>query len=182
MMDREEEKLKATEMAVWPRRGTRDETLMETAEVWAKRGTCPDLQVGCAVATPTGHLLSTGYNGSPSGAKHCVVARIAMPGGRPVWRCRDNFYKQPHMVVHAEANAVAQAAMFGVKLNGAYAYVTHHPCMKCTMLLIQAGVAKVYWAQEAVDEPLKALVADLCEEVGVKLIRLNRKEVEGGRQ
>jgi len=175
-MNREEKlKLKHTEV-----RPSRDETLMETAEVWAKRGTCPDLQVGCAVATPTGHLLSTGYNGSPSGAKHCVVTRIGVVfGGRPVGRCRDNYYKRPHAVVHAEANAVAQAAMFGVKLNGAYAYVTHHPCMKCIMLLIQAGVARVYWAQEAVDEPLKVLVADLCKEVGLELIRLDRKG--GGR-
>ena len=117
-------------------RPTKEEYLLEIAKVVAQRSTCPDLQVGCVIATPEGHILATGYNGSPKGWPHCRENN---------GKCLEN--DTGHRVVHAEANSVAMAARYGVCLNGAIAYVTHEPCLKCEMLLIQAGVMQIVSAE-----------------------------------
>lgn len=110
----------------------KEEYLLAISKTVSLRGTCPDLQVGCVIATRDGFILSTGYNGTPRGEDHCRV-----------WddRCMEN--DDRHRVVHAEANAVANAARNGTKLLDSTAYVTHDPCIKCRALLKQAGVIMV---------------------------------------
>ena len=114
------------------KRPSKGEYLMGIAFAVAKRSTCPDMSVGCVLATKDGHILSTGYNGSPAGEKHC-----RSKGGK----CLGNGPK--HRVVHSEQNAVAQAAREGIRLEGCVAYVTETPCQKCEMLLKQAGIKRI---------------------------------------
>lgn len=98
----------------------------------AKRATCPRASVGCVLALDK-RVLSTGYNGSPPGMEHCDEVGCLMEGGH----CT--------RTVHAEANAIAQAARNGVSVNGSIAYVTHTPCRNCQQLMMSAGVLE--WIQ-----------------------------------
>ena len=115
------------------KRMLKDHYLLELAKSAAARSTCPDLQVGCIIATEDGHALSMGYNGRAHGEKHC---RVGADG-----KCLDN--GPDHNVVHAEVNAVCHAAKHGIRLDGAVAYVTHKPCARCAAVLKQAGIKKV---------------------------------------
>lgn len=111
-------------------RPTLEGMLLEVALVVAQRSTCSRLHVG-AVLARAGRILSTGYNGAPSGVGHCEHL-----DGAP---CR--------VSVHAEGNALAFAARHGVATEGAHLYVTHAPCGDCSGLLINAGVAAVAYLQ-----------------------------------
>ncbi|WNN96143.1 deoxycytidylate deaminase [Gordonia phage Nodigi] len=99
--------------------------LMQLAHTIALRGTCSRLQVG-ALAVRGGQILSTGYNGAPAQLPHCVHQRGAIEP------CVQS--------IHAEANAVACAARYGVSLEGATLYVTDAPCLSCAGLIINAGI------------------------------------------
>src|SRR6478736_4893511 len=106
-------------------RYTRDQALVMAAEIAAVRGTCSRAQVGVVFAR-NGRVVMTGYNGAPAGVKHC----IHLPGD-----------DQPcEIAVHAEANAIATAARYGVALDNSTVYVTMQPCLKCAQLLINAGI------------------------------------------
>ena len=111
----------------------------------ATRTTCIRRRVGCVMVRGR-RVLATGYNGAPSGAPHCLdigCARSGLPSGERLDLCR---------AVHAEANALAQAARFGISLEGATAYVTIRPCAGCMRLLIQAGVERVVFGDGYPDE------------------------------
>jgi len=118
------------------KRFTRDEVFMGVAWLFAKRSTCLRGQVG-AVAILDNRIISTGYNGSPSGQEHCTVEN----------GCSSEATSCPN-AIHAEANLIAFAAKSGVSLNGAILYCTHEPCIKCAQLIIQAGIKKVYYDKE----------------------------------
>jgi dCMP deaminase len=112
-------------------RPTRDVVLMEIAHVIAKRSTCSRAQVG-ALVTRKGRILSTGYNGAPAGMAHC-----------------NHRYQSPldsrgcNTAVHAEANAVAFAARYGVRTDGADIFSTLAPCLACAQLIINCGITRV---------------------------------------
>jgi len=107
--------------------------LMKIAYIVAERGTCDRKKVGCVIATADGHILSTGYNGSPSGMPHCDDVGHEMFNGHCV------------RTVHAEQNAIGQAAKLGISIAGSVAYTTIHPCMTCSKLLASSGVIKVVY-------------------------------------
>lgn len=109
-------------------RPTEDEVLLDVAEAIARRGTCARLQVG-AVLARDGRVLATGRNGAPSGLPHC----------------EHNTHEPCTESVHAEANAVAFAARTGGGAYGATLYLTHAPCLACSGLLINAGIARVVY-------------------------------------
>jgi dCMP deaminase len=118
-------------------RPTREEALVETAFVWARRSTCSRLSVG-AVIHREGRILSQGYNGAPAGLPHCPLdepekdrVRVHTPE-----ECR---------AVHAEANAIAWAARHGVGLEGSGIVITHQPCLNCARLIINAGISSVVY-------------------------------------
>lgn len=108
---------------------SRDQMLMEVARAVAKRGTCSRKQVGVVVARE-GRVLVTGYNGAPAGMPHC---EHGFPHGGVC-----------EVSVHAEANAVAFAARYGIRLEGASLYTTYMPCLACAKLIINAGVVQVF--------------------------------------
>lgn len=110
-------------------RPSRDELLTETAFLWAKRGTCSRLQVGCVISRG-GRILAQGYNGAPAGLPHCIHTELDGP-------CTE--------AEHAEKNAIAWAARNGVRLEGAEMHVTNMPCKSCAMSIINAGIVRVMY-------------------------------------
>ena len=103
---------------------------MKMAEIIAERSTCTRLKVGAVLAHDS-RVISTGYNGPPSGMPHCDHEA---GNDEP---CRD--------AVHAETNALLFAGRYGVPTVGTELFVTHMPCVSCAQLIITAGVEKVYY-------------------------------------
>lgn len=145
-------------------RPTWDEYFMQMAQVVAGRSTCLRRQVG-AVIVKDRQILSTGYNGSPSGLTHCVETgclrqKLGIPSGERTEICR---------AVHAEQNALVQAAKHGVAISGADIYTTVQPCVLCTKLIINAGIKRVFYAYPYPDQLAFAMATEAMLEL-VQLI------------
>lgn len=110
------------------------------AKLAAIRSTCIARQVG-AVIVKNKQVLATGYNGPPSGLPHCIDQGYCYPG---LLKC-DVSTTLPSRAIHAEANAIAQAAKHGISTEGARVYVTLEPCLSCLKLIISAGISEVYY-------------------------------------
>lgn len=118
---------------------TKDEYFMKIAKVVSERSTCIKRKVG-AVLIKDSHILSTGYNGSPSGFNHCTpltCVRQNLKSGEKPELCRG---------VHAEINCIIQAAIHGTSIQGnTTLYSTHFPCMSCLKLIINAGIKRIVY-------------------------------------
>lgn len=126
-----------------------EKTLMDVAWVMASRATCSRLNVGCVITRGT-RIISSGWNGSPTKLPHC-------PEPHPEGPCET--------ACHAELNAIAWAARIGTSTEGAWLFCTHQPCLKCSQLIINAGIAKVIYDEIYRDSSgIKLLV-----EAGVKV-------------
>ena len=137
------------------RRPNWDEYFLEMAQVAAKRSTCLRRQVG-AVLVKDRRLLATGYNGAPQKLKHCgeigcLRETMGIPSGERHELCRG---------LHAEQNAIIQAALHGVAIEGAILYCTHHPCSVCTKMLINAGILRIVYLDGYPDELSAALLTE----------------------
>ena len=121
-------------------RPTWDEYFMMIAKLAATRSTCLAFPVG-AVIVKDRQVLATGYNGSPSGSVHCTAQGYCYPG---LSSC-DASKTMPSRAIHAEANAIAQAAKHGISTQGASIYVTLEPCVSCLKLIISAGIKQVFY-------------------------------------
>ncbi len=128
---------------------------MNLAVQAATRSTCPRKHVG-AVIVRDKSILSTGYNGSIRGADHCTDVGCLIETGHCV------------RTVHAEANALVQAASHGVRLEGAEIYVTASPCFDCFKLIVNAGIRTIYYGEFYRDER----VLTFAEELGITMIHL----------
>lgn len=117
-----------------------DEYFMMMAKLAATRSTCLAFPVG-AVIVKNSQILATGYNGSPSGSIHCTAQGFCYPN---LSTCADS-KTIPSRAVHAEANAIAQAAKHGIATDDAIIYVTLEPCISCLKLVISAGIKKVFY-------------------------------------
>ncbi len=136
-------------------RPTWDEYFMEMAEVAAKRSTCLRRKVG-AVIVKNKQILASGYNGTPMGLPHCedvgcLREQLKVPSGKNHELCRG---------VHAEQNAICQAAFHGVSVKGATIYVTNQPCVVCTKMLINAGIERVVYANPYPDELAQEMMGE----------------------
>ena len=141
-----------------------DSYFMQLAIVVAGRSTCLRRQVG-AVLVKEKQILSTGYNGSPSGLLHCdevgcLRQSLGVPSGERHEICR---------AVHAEQNALVQAAKHGVAIAGADLYTTLQPCVQCTKMIINAGILRVVYTHSYPDQ----LAVDMAREAGLELIQLD---------
>lgn len=116
-----------------------DNYFMNIAHEVAKRSTCERAQVG-AVIVKEKRILTTGYNGSPRGLPHCSEAGCLMDNGHCV------------RTLHAEQNAIIQAALHGVITAGATIYVTHQPCFLCAKMIINAGLVRIVYDKEYPDD------------------------------
>jgi dCMP deaminase len=131
-----------------------DEYFMDITRVVATRSTCLRRQVG-AVIVKGKRLLTSGYNGAPQGLPHCsevgcLRAAKAIPSGERHELCRGT---------HAEQNAIVQAALYGVAIEGATLYCTHQPCSGCTKMIINAGIERIVYLSPYPDELAMELLA-----------------------
>ncbi len=141
-------------------RPSNDEYFMEMAQLVSSRSTCLRRKVG-AVIVKEKRVLSTGYNGSPKGTKHCeelgcIRVKMNVPSGTRHELCRG---------VHAEQNAVTQAAYFGVSVDGATIYTTTYPCSMCAKILINAGIKEIIYSEGYADD----LSKELLQEADIKI-------------
>jgi len=121
------------------RRPTWDEYFMEVANAIAKRATCDRGRSGCVIAKDN-QILATGYVGAPAGLPHCddvghQMKKILHEDGTITEHCV--------RTVHAEQNAICQAAKRGIAINGATMYCRMTPCRTCAMLIINCGIVRV---------------------------------------
>lgn len=124
-----------------------DRYFMEIAGVVARRSTCLRRQVG-AVLVYEKRILATGYNGAPTGLPHCIEVgclreKLGVPPGERHELCRG---------LHAEQNALIQAAKYGIPVAGSTLYTTAEPCSVCSKMLINAGIRKIVFGEEYPDE------------------------------
>ena len=141
-----------------------DEYFISLLPLIASRSHCLRRKVG-AILVKDRHIISTGYNGPPKGASHCSVcfkdeANLSSGTGHDICPA-----------VHAEANAIVQAAYHGVSTKGTTLYTTYHPCSLCARLIVNAGVEKVVYTEDYPDEASMALFA----EVEIPVIKIKEK-------
>jgi len=141
-------------------RPTWDEYFMDIAKQVATRSTCTRRSIG-AVAVRDKRILTTGYNNVPSGIEHCTTRgclrdQMGIPSGERHELCRG---------IHAEQNAIAQAARNGVSIEGATMYCTNQPCILCAKLMINAGIVEIVFAGEYPD----SLSQEILSEAGITL-------------
>jgi dCMP deaminase len=111
------------------------DTFIELAQVWAKRSTCSSrVAVGAVLVNEFNQVISSGYNGSPRGMVHCNDVGC-------------HFDSDNHCIraIHAEENVILQCALNGVSTRGSFLYVTHSPCPKCALRIVQAGIVSVIY-------------------------------------
>lgn len=138
-----------------------DEYFMQIAHVVAGRATCPRRSVGAVIVLDK-RILTTGYNGAPHGLAHCTEAGCHMVAGHCI------------RALHAEQNAILQAALNGVSTRGATVYVTCQPCNHCAKMIINAGIKRVIFEGDYPDE----FARQLFEEAGTELGRYVAGRVE----
>lgn len=125
------------------------------AKLVSTRSTCLRRQVGVVIVKDR-HVLSTGYNGAPKGTQHCedtgcLRELLNVPSGERHELCRG---------VHAEQNAVAQAAYFGISVKGGTLYTTTFPCSLCAKILINAGIVEIVYDEGYMDDLSKSLLSE----------------------
>lgn len=145
------------------------EYFMMLAKLAATRSTCLAFPVG-AVIVKNKQVVATGYNGSPSGTPHCTTQGYCYPG---LSSC-DASKSLPSRAVHAEANAIAQAAKHGIATHEASIYVTLEPCLSCLKLIISAGIKDVFY-ETSFNSGNNLLVRDSFLQDG--LVRLHKIEI-----
>jgi len=114
---------------------------MKIAYAVSERSTCDRAFVGCVLVLDK-RILTTGFNGSPAGLDHCDEAGHLMVDGHCV------------RTIHAETNAIIQAALHGVSTRGCTCYVTHFPCINCTKVLINAGISRLVYSADYRTDPV----------------------------
>lgn len=134
---------------------------MDIARLVARRSTCLRRQVG-AVMVKEKNILATGYNGTPSGIAHCAEVgclrqQLGIPSGERHELCRG---------LHAEQNAIIQAAKHGVNIGGATLYSTHSPCLICSKMIINAGVQRIIYLEGYPD----TLSLEMLQEAGIAAV------------
>lgn len=138
-----------------------DEYFMGIVDLIKTRSTCMRRQVGALIVKDK-RILTTGYNGAPTGCLHCEEVgclrnELNVPSGERHELCRAS---------HAEQNAIVQAAKNGISINNSTLYVTIQPCVICTKLAINAGIKRIVYKGEYPDE----LSMKLLKESGIDLL------------
>lgn len=135
-----------------------DEYFMDITRRVATRSTCLRRAVG-TILVHDKRIIASGYNGGPSGLAHCLDIgclreKLGIPSGQQHELCRG---------IHAEQNAIIQAARYGVSIEGSVLYCTTQPCTQCTKMLINAGITEIVYAEGYPDD----LARELLEESGI---------------
>jgi len=152
-------------------RPTWNEYFMRFAELARTRSSCLRRSVG-AVLVKEKNILATGYNGVPRGIRHCsevgcLREQLNVPSGKQHELCRG---------LHAEQNAIIQAAYHGVSIKGATLFCTNLPCSICAKMIINAGIKKIYYRSGYADQMSEEMFTEVCIEV----IQINTGSQEEG--
>ncbi len=139
-----------------------DEYFMQIVELIKTRSTCLRRQVGALIVKDR-RILATGYNGAPTGCKHCtglgcLREELDVPSGQRHELCRG---------IHAEQNAIVQAAFSGTSVKEGTMYVTCQPCVLCAKMAINAGIKKIVFKGSYPDD----LSMNLLKEAGVRIVK-----------
>ncbi len=142
---------------------------MDITKLVAKRSTCCRRSVG-AVIVKNKRILTTGYNGAPSGVKHCIESGclrqdMNVASGERHELCRG---------IHAEQNAIIQAALHGVSIKDAILFCTNQPCSICAKMIINSGIKKIYYLSGYTD----TLSQEMLAEAAVEMIRFETDSQE----
>ena len=142
-----------------------DEYFLKITGQIAERSTCLRRRVG-ALLVKEKRILATGYNGAPIGLRHCAEVGCLredreIASGEHHELCRG---------LHAEQNAIIQAALHGIKIDGATLYTTHEPCVLCAKMLVNAGIKRVVYRDSYPDE----LAESILKEANIKLVHLEK--------
>lgn len=132
-----------------------DDYFMKITKDAALRSTCLKRKVG-AIIVKDCRVLSTGYNGAPKKIKHCgargcLRRKLRVPSGQRHELCRG---------LHAEQNAIVQAAWHGVKIEGATMYATYQPCIICVKMMINAGIKRLVYEGDYPDKLAKQMLKE----------------------
>ena len=144
-----------------------DEYFMGMAELTAERSTCLRRKVGAVIVVDK-RIVATGYNGAPKGLPHCeeqggcLREKLGVPSGQRHELCR---------ALHAEQNAIIQAAVMGNSIDGASIFITHQPCSICTKMIINAGIKRIVVRNGYPDQ----LAEELLEQAGIAIEMLEKK-------
>ena len=139
-----------------------DEYFIDIVELIKNRSTCLRRQVGALVVKDK-RIIATGYNGAPAGCKHCSEVgclrdELKVPSGERHELCRG---------IHAEQNAIVQAAYSGTSLKNSTLYVTCQPCVLCAKMIINSGIQMVIFKGDYPDE----MAMELFKESGIRIIK-----------
>ncbi|MFH1779381.1 MAG: cytidine/deoxycytidylate deaminase family protein [Candidatus Omnitrophota bacterium] len=142
-----------------------DAYFLDIAKLVSKRSTCLRRKVG-ALIVKNRRILTTGYNGTPTGITHCEVAgclreKLKVPSGERHELCRG---------LHAEQNSIIQAALYGVNIGGGTLYCTNQPCSICAKMLINAGIKEIVMESGYPDKMAK----EFFDGAGIKVRTLKR--------
>lgn len=142
-----------------------DDYFLEIAQLVAKRSTCLRRKVGALVVKDR-RILATGYNGTPSGIRHCsevgcLREKLKIPSGERHELCRG---------LHAEQNVLLQASLHGVSLKESALYVTNQPCIICAKMIINAGIKEVVMADHYPDP----MALQFLKEAKIKVRRVKQ--------
>lgn len=141
------------------------EYFMAQSQLLALRSTCTRLSVGATIVKDN-RVIAGGYNGSVSGEVHCIDEGCYIENGHCI------------RTIHAEMNALLQCSKMGVSTEGADIYVTHFPCMHCTKSIIQAGIKKIYYANDYKNHPYAIELLKKAN-IDTEKIEFNPKHVAG---
>ena len=144
-----------------------DKRFMDLTKTIAKWSSCykTNRNIG-AIIVKDKRILTTGYNGAPSGIKsckekgECLRQKLDIPSGKQHELC---------FAIHAEQNAIIQAAKIGVSIDGATLYCTHQPCVICSKMIVNAGISRVVYANPYPDD----FAQEIFKESGVQLVHFN---------
>ncbi len=159
-IDYMEQKIKVKKRPDW------DYYFLTIAQLVSRRATCVRRKAG-AVLVSEKRILATGYNGAPSGISHCdevgcLRDELGVDSGQRHELCRG---------LHAEQNAIIQAALHGIKIKGSFLYTTLFPCNLCAKMLVNSSIEKVIYQEGYPDD----LSASLMKEAGIEVKKLEIK-------
>ncbi|MBI3588105.1 dCMP deaminase family protein [Candidatus Micrarchaeota archaeon] len=153
-------------------RPSRDEWFAEMALVISKRSTCKRTSQGALLVDRRGFVISLGYNGSPMGMRHCEWDPVAK---------RSRIFCEKHhqcMCIHAEMNAIINAARHASLREDTILYATGSPCCECMKAVIQAGVKRIVFVEEYED----GFAKELAKEANIEMVHLPHPKVGEGRR
>ena len=150
-----DEKIRQDKRNKWDRR------FMDIARQVGTWCTCHRRKVG-AIVVKDKRIIATGYNGAPSGVENCIERGFCL---RDKLKIASGTKAEMCYAVHAEQNAIVQAAKLGISVEGATIYVTHQPCSMCTRIIINSGIKRIVYGMEYPDE----FSLSILQEAGIEL-------------